>query len=106
MARAFPSRIVRRSIATMPRRSGSAALSTFRDRRRASRRSSHGRAVPLRLGLGQTTATSPNFVLLDSTWPDIANLVVAMLQARDAVKRRSWSHLYVVRAFRTVGLAI
>jgi len=52
------------------------------------------------------TATSPNFVLLDSTWPDIANLVVAMLQARDAVKRRSWSHLYVVRAFRTVGLAI
>jgi len=38
------------------------------------------------------TATSPNFVLLDSTWPDIANLVVAMLQARDAVKRRSWSH--------------
>jgi hypothetical protein len=38
------------------------------------------------------TATSPNFVLLDSTRPDIANLVVAMLQARDAVKRRSWSH--------------
>jgi hypothetical protein len=38
------------------------------------------------------TATSPNFVLLDSTRPDIANLVVAMLQARDAVERRSWSH--------------
>jgi hypothetical protein len=37
-------------------------------------------------------ATSPNFVLLDSTRPDIANLVVAMLQARDAVGRRSWSH--------------
>src|SRR2546430_4522323 len=34
----------------------------------------------------------PNFVLLDSTRPDIANLVVAMLQARDAVGRRSWSH--------------
>jgi hypothetical protein len=38
------------------------------------------------------TATSPNFVLLDSTRPDIANLVIAMLQARDAVERRSWSH--------------
>jgi hypothetical protein len=38
------------------------------------------------------TATSPNFVLLDSTRPDIAILVVAMLQARDAVGRRSWSH--------------
>ena len=38
------------------------------------------------------TATSPNFILLDSTRPDIANLVVAMLQARDAVGRRSWSH--------------
>jgi len=40
------------------------------------------------------TATSPNFVLLDSTWPDIANLVVAMLQARDAVKRWSWSYTH------------
>jgi hypothetical protein len=38
------------------------------------------------------TRFSPNFVLLDSTRPDIANLVVAMLQARDAVKHRSWSH--------------
>jgi hypothetical protein len=38
------------------------------------------------------TGTHPNFVLLDSTRPDIANLVVAMLQARDAVERRSWSH--------------
>jgi hypothetical protein len=38
------------------------------------------------------TATSPNFFLLDSTRPDIAILVVAMLQARDAVGRRSWSH--------------
>jgi hypothetical protein len=37
-------------------------------------------------------ATSPNFVLLDSSRPDIANLVIAMLQARDAVERRSWSH--------------
>ena len=35
---------------------------------------------------------SPNFILLDSTRPDIANLVAAMVQARDAVGRRSWSH--------------
>src|SRR5499427_9584821 len=41
---------------------------------------------------GQITATSPNFVLLDSARPDIANLVVAMVQARDAVERRSWAH--------------
>jgi hypothetical protein len=38
------------------------------------------------------TATSPNFVLLDSAQSDIANLVVAMLQARDAVERRWCSH--------------
>src|SRR5437667_12092509 len=38
------------------------------------------------------TATSPNFLLLDTTRPDIAILMVAMLQARDAVGRRSWSH--------------
>src|SRR5215468_9777420 len=34
----------------------------------------------------------PNFVLLDATLPDIARLVTAMVQARDAVERRSWSH--------------
>ena len=34
----------------------------------------------------------PNFVLLDRTLPDVAELVVAMLQAREAVDRRSWSH--------------
>ena len=38
------------------------------------------------------TAISLNFVLLDVSRPEIANLVVAMLQARDAVGRRSWSH--------------
>jgi hypothetical protein len=38
------------------------------------------------------TATSLNFVLLDSIRPVIAKLVVAMLQARDAVERRSWAH--------------
>src|SRR4051812_35099513 len=35
---------------------------------------------------------SPNFVLLDATLPDVARLVTAMSQARDAVSRRSWSH--------------
>ena len=34
----------------------------------------------------------PNFVLLDAALPDVARLVVAMLQASDAVRRRSWSH--------------
>src|SRR5262249_37267914 len=35
---------------------------------------------------------SPNFILLDAAIPDIARLVTAMVQARDAVDRRSWSH--------------
>jgi hypothetical protein len=34
----------------------------------------------------------PNFTLLDSSLADIASLMAAMLQARDAVGRRSWSH--------------
>jgi hypothetical protein len=34
----------------------------------------------------------PSFILLDTTMPDVARLVVAMLQARDAVDQRSWSH--------------
>jgi hypothetical protein len=34
----------------------------------------------------------PNFVLLDATLPDVARLVTAMVQARDAVEHRSWSH--------------
>jgi len=34
----------------------------------------------------------PNFVLLDATLPDVTILVATMLQARDAVERRSWSH--------------
>jgi hypothetical protein len=34
----------------------------------------------------------PNFVLLDSTNEEIARLVTAMLRARDAAERRSWSH--------------
>ena len=35
---------------------------------------------------------SPNFVLLDAPLPDVARLMTAMLQARAAVSRRSWSH--------------
>ena len=35
---------------------------------------------------------SPNFVLLDATVPDVARLVAAMVQAREAVRQRSWSH--------------
>jgi len=34
----------------------------------------------------------PNFVLLDTGGPEIADLLAAMLQARNAVDRRSWSH--------------
>ena len=41
----------------------------------------------------RSLAVPPNFVLLDSTVPDVASLVTAMVQARDAVERRSWSHL-------------
>jgi hypothetical protein len=35
---------------------------------------------------------SPNFVFLNATLPDVARLVAAMVQARAAVGRRSWSH--------------
>jgi hypothetical protein len=38
------------------------------------------------------TAVPLNFVLLDSTVPDVARLVTAMVQAREAVARRSWLH--------------
>jgi hypothetical protein len=34
----------------------------------------------------------PNFVLLDASRPDVASLIAAMLQARDAIEHRSWSH--------------
>ena len=34
----------------------------------------------------------PNFVLLDAALPDVARLVTAMVQARDAVESRSWAH--------------
>jgi len=35
---------------------------------------------------------APNFTLLDGSLPEIGRLISAMLQARDAVDRRSWSH--------------
>jgi hypothetical protein len=35
---------------------------------------------------------TPNFALLEMSHPEIASLVAAMLQARDAVEHRSWSH--------------
>jgi hypothetical protein len=34
----------------------------------------------------------PNLVLLDSNLPHVARLIAAMVQARDAVESRSWSH--------------
>ena len=34
----------------------------------------------------------PSFVLLDVTLPDVTRLLAAMVQARDAVESRSWSH--------------
>jgi hypothetical protein len=34
----------------------------------------------------------PNFVLLNATLPDVARLLIAMVQARDTVETRSWSH--------------
>jgi hypothetical protein len=34
----------------------------------------------------------PNFTLLDMSQPDVARLVSAMVQARDAVSNGSWSH--------------
>ena len=38
------------------------------------------------------TATSLNFALLDASRPEVARLIAAMVQARDAVEHRSWSH--------------
>jgi hypothetical protein len=38
------------------------------------------------------TGINPNFVVLDFGNPEIVNLIAAMLEAREAVARRSWSH--------------
>src|SRR5438045_3924169 len=35
---------------------------------------------------------APNFTLLNTSLPEIGRLISAMVQARDAVERRSWSH--------------
>src|SRR5262249_34708734 len=35
---------------------------------------------------------TPNFVILDGSFPDVGRLVAAMLKARQAVEGRSWSH--------------
>src|SRR5215468_9568788 len=35
---------------------------------------------------------APNFALLDMSHPEVAILVAAMVQARDAVDHRSWAH--------------
>jgi hypothetical protein len=34
----------------------------------------------------------PNFVFLNMSRPEVANLITAMVKARDAVSRRPWSH--------------
>jgi hypothetical protein len=34
----------------------------------------------------------PNFALLDVSRPEVARLIAAMVQARDAVERGAWSH--------------
>jgi hypothetical protein len=35
---------------------------------------------------------SPNFTFLDPSRPEVARLVAVMVQAHDAVGRRTWSH--------------
>src|SRR5262245_9293238 len=37
-------------------------------------------------------APTPNFVILDGSFPDVGRLVAAMLKARQAVESRVWSH--------------
>src|SRR5262249_23008553 len=40
----------------------------------------------------QRLSHAPNFVLLNASLPDVARLMAALVQARDAVEHRSWSH--------------
>src|SRR6516165_165865 len=47
----------------------------------------------------------PNFTALDMSLPEVATLVAAMVQARDAVSRRSWSHPQATAAHRSSGQA-
>ena len=41
--------------------------------------------------LSTVVTVTPNFALLEMSHPEVASLVAAMLQARDAVERRSWA---------------
>jgi hypothetical protein len=38
------------------------------------------------------SSVPPNFALLDVSRPEVARLITAMVQARDAVELRTWSH--------------
>jgi hypothetical protein len=42
--------------------------------------------------VARMTRPTPNFVILDGSLPTVGRLVAAMVQARDAVETRSWSH--------------
>jgi hypothetical protein len=42
--------------------------------------------------LSTVVTVTPNFALLEMSHPEVASLVAAMLQACDAVERRSWAH--------------
>jgi hypothetical protein len=42
--------------------------------------------------LSTVAPVTPNFALLEMSHPEVASLVAAMLQARDAVERRSRAH--------------
>src|SRR5215472_8692177 len=50
---------------------------------------------PKSLGqIAQRLSHAPNFVLLNASLPDVARLMAALVQARDAVEHRSWSHTH------------
>jgi hypothetical protein len=53
---------------------------------------SHQRALHQRAEYNDSGVMTPNFVLLDAALPDSARLLIAMVQARDAVESRCWSH--------------
>jgi len=52
----------------------------------------HSSIVLLQVAAPRKQIMPLNFVLLDTALPDVARLVAAMVQARDAVERQSWSH--------------
>jgi hypothetical protein len=58
------------------------------------------KTIPLALSLALVLATpvaaeqaqpTPNFALLDVSRPEVARLIAAMVQARDAVEHGAWS---------------